>query len=83
MHKTFSTKNATEVFDNLTNSIKNEMVLNCKRWPSLMSYSSWEKHVGAFRERFKDRNKEMLNDIRKELKITPEEEKKYFSDLGF
>ena len=83
MHKTFSTQNATKVFDNLTNSIKNEMVLNCKRWPSLMSYSSWEKHVGAFRERFKDRNKEMLNDIRKELKITPEEEKKYFSDLGF
>lgn len=83
MHKTFSTKNTTEVFDNLTNTIKNEMVLNCKRWPGVLSYASWERHVAAFREKFKDRNKIVLNDLRKELNVTAEEEKKYFSDLGF
>lgn len=83
MHKTFSTKNATEVFDNLINTIKPEMEHNCKRWPAVLSYSSWEKHVDAFREKFKDRNKIVLNSIREELNITAEEEKKYFSDLGY
>ncbi len=48
-----------------------------------MSYPKWEKHVVEFRDKFKDRNKIMLNNIRVELKFTPEEEKKYFSDLGF
>ena len=83
MHKTFSTKNTTEVFDNLINTIKPEMEYNCKRWPTVLSYSSWEKHVARFREKFKDRNKIVLDDIRKELNITAEEEKKYFSDLGY
>lgn len=83
MHKTFSTENTTKVFDNLINTIKPEMPHNCERWANIMSYKKWESKVAAFREKFKERNKVMLNDLRVELAITPEEEKKYFSDLGF
>ena len=83
MHTTFTTKNATAVFDNIINTIKPEMEQNCKRWANLMSYSRWVKNVDNFREKFKFRNKIMLNDLRKELAITEEENKKYFSDLGF
>ena len=83
MHTTFTTKNTTAVFDNLINTIKPEMKQNCERWPGIMSYSRWEKNVNNFREKFKFRNKIMMNDLRKELGITEEENKKYFSDLGF
>lgn len=81
MHKTFSTENATAVFDNLINTIKPEMPRNCERWPSVLTYPRWEARVKDFREKFKDRNKNMLNDLRKWLSITEEENKKYFSDL--
>jgi len=83
MHKTFSAKNATTVFDNLINTIKPEMVRNCERWSNLMSYSKWESNVEEFREKFQDRDKDMLNDLREVLKITDEENAKYFADLGF
>lgn len=83
MHKTFTTQNTTAVFDNLINTIKPEMELNCKRWPGLMSYTRWESRVNDFREKFSYRNKKMLNDLRKELAVTAEEDKKYFSGLGF
>ena len=82
MHKTFSTKNATEVFDALVNIIRPEMERNCERWPQL-SYKQWEKNIADFRARFADKHKVMLNDLRQLLSITPEEEQKYFSDLGF
>ena len=83
LHHTFTTAGATAVFDNLINTVKPEMRNNCERWPQLISYSHWEKHVGEFREKINNRNKTMLNDIRKELKVTDEENRKYFSDLGF
>ena len=83
MHKTFSEKNATSVFDNIIATIKPEMARNCERWPNVMTYSKWEANVTKFREKFKDRPKNMLNDLRQFLSITDEEEKKYFADLGF
>lgn len=83
MHKTFTTQNTTAVFDNIISTIKPEMELNCKRWPQLMSYKKWESRVDDFREKFAYRNKKMLNDLRKELAVTPQEDKKYFSGLGF
>lgn len=79
---TFSEKNATAVFDNLVARVRNEMKLNCERWPQL-SYEGWEKNIATFRSKFKERPKQMLDDIRNYLKITPEEEKKYFSSLGY
>ena len=83
MHKTFTASNATSVFDALIDSIKSEMVLNCKRWPRIMTYDQWEHNVAKFRSQFADRSKLMLNGLRKYLSITDEEEKKYFADLGF
>ena len=59
------------------------MVRNCERWSNLMSYSKWESNVEEFREKFQDRDKDMLNDLREVLKITDEENAKYFADLGF
>ena len=83
MHETFSTQNATAVFDNLINTIKPEMQRNCERWPGVLSYARWEKNVNAFREKFKKRNVIMLNNLREYLSITDEENEKYFSDLGY
>lgn len=83
MHKTFTTQNATSVFDKLINRIKPEMVRNCERWKNLMTYERWETNVEKFRERFEGRNVNMLNDLRKVMEITEEEEKKYFADLGY
>ena len=83
MHETFTTENATAVFDNIINTIKPEMRRNCERWPGVLSYASWEKKVNAFREKFKVRNKIMLDSLREWLSITDEENEKYFSDLGF
>ncbi len=83
LHKTFTPENATKVFNNIISTIKPEMKLNCKRWPDLASFERWEKNVVAFRNKFKGRDKYVLDGIRKELNITPEEEKKYFSDLGY
>jgi hypothetical protein len=80
MHKTFSPKNATAVFDALVTSIRPEMERNCERWPQL-SYKQWEKNIEAFRARFADRHLIVLNDLRRLLAITPEEDKQYFSDL--
>ncbi|MBO4451691.1 MAG: CotH kinase family protein [Bacteroidaceae bacterium] len=80
MHKTFSPKNATAVFDALVNTIRPEMERNCERWPQL-SYKQWEKNIEAFRARFADRHLTVLNDLRRLLAITPEEDKQYFSDL--
>ena len=82
MHKTFTVENTTAVFDKLINTIKPEMKRNCERWPKL-TYEKWEKNVQDFRTNLTTRNKTMLNELRSTLNITPEEEKKYFADLGF
>lgn len=79
---TFSTKNATAVFDALVAKIRPEMKLNCERWPQL-KYETWEKNIAEFRKKFDDKPKVMLNDLRNYLHITPEENKKYFSKLGY
>jgi hypothetical protein len=59
------------------------MERNCKRWEKVMSYEKWENNVKAFREKFKERPKIVLDNLRKHLEITDDEEKKYFADLGF
>ena len=82
LHKTFSTENATAVFDQLTSTIRPEMRRNCRRWPE-MSYATWEKHVAAFRAKFNDRPRTMLSQLRQYLAITADEDKQYFSDLGY
>ncbi|MDE6271863.1 MAG: CotH kinase family protein [Muribaculaceae bacterium] len=76
MNNTFSQANAEKVFDALVAKIRPEMELNCKRWPKL-SYKGWEKNIGSFREKFKDKHLVMYDGLRQYLKITPEEEKKY------
>ena len=81
MHNTFSYNYITKKFDNIINAIKPEMPRNCKRWPDNMSYESWTKRVASFRKKFKDRGKEMLDGIRKELNVTKEENNKYFKGL--
>ena len=83
LHKTFSPQNANAAFDKIINAIRPEMERNCKRWPQFGSYSTWEKNVKNFKSKFDGRPALMLNDLRRELKITPEEDKKYFSDLGY
>lgn len=82
LHHTFSEKNATSVFDNLIKQIRPEMERNCKRWPQ-MRYETWERNIADFRKRFAGRPKTILNDLRKYLSITEEENKKYFGDLGY
>lgn len=79
---TFSTGNTTAVFDALVARIRPEMKLNCGRWPQL-SYNQWEKNLDEFKEKFADKPKIMLNDLRQYLRITDEENKKYFSKLGY
>ena len=82
LHNTFTVKNTTAVFDALVKTIRPEMKRNCERWPQL-SYNTWEKNIVKFRERFSVKNKMMLKDLRQFLSITEEENKKYFSDLGY
>ena len=83
MHSTFTTANTQKTFDDLINTIKPEMERNCERWPNVLSYTSWLAKVEKFRAKFATRNKIMLNNLRNGLEITPEENKKYFADLGF
>ncbi len=83
MHHTFEPKHATQVFDNLMASIDKEMELNGERWKGFLSYDSWKKYQKPFREKLQTRHKDMLNDLRTYLKVTPEENKKYFGDLGY
>ena len=83
LHSTFSAKNATQHFDKLIALIKPEMPRNCERWAKVLTYEKWLEHVADFRAKFNERPAVILNDLRKELKITPEEEKKYFADLGY
>ncbi len=82
LENTFSTKNATAVFDNLVEKIRPEMKLNCERWPQL-SYEQWERNTADFKKKFADKPQVMLNDLRKYLNITEAENKKYFSKLGY
>lgn len=79
---TYSAKNATAFFDKFVDEIRPEMKHNAKRWPKL-SYEKWEKNIQNFRSRFENRPKVVLNELRDYLHITPEEEKKYFSHLGY
>lgn len=79
---TISEKNATAAFDRLVARIKPEMKRNCQRWPQL-SYKTWEKNIDDFRAKFKDKPKVVLDGVRAYLKVTPEEEKKYFAHLGY
>lgn len=80
---TFSTKNTQAKFDKFVAKIRPEMKLNCERWPELISYNQWDKSLVEFRKKFEDKNKVMLNGLRQYLRITPEEEKKYFAHLGY
>ncbi|MCH5318733.1 MAG: CotH kinase family protein [Paramuribaculum sp.] len=82
MTNTFSEKNTTAVFDKLVSQIRPEMERNCERWPQL-SYDQWEKNIESFRAKFSDKHKIMLNDLRQYLRVTDEENKKYFGHLGF
>ncbi len=79
-HKTFSPKHASKVFDDLIETIRPEMEHNCKRWPNLR-YDRWEKNIADFRAQILTKPALMLKDLRQELNVTPEEDKKYFSDL--
>ncbi|MGM9868795.1 MAG: CotH kinase family protein [Sodaliphilus sp.] len=83
LQNTFAPQNATKVFDKLMKSIDSEMVLNCKRWKNIIIYDSWKKGVTHFRARLQTRHKEVLADLRSYLRITKDEEKKYFSELGY
>lgn len=82
MHHTFSKAYVAKFFNDMMDAIRPEMKRNCERWPDL-SYKNWEAHQVTFVKNFETRPKAMLNDLRKQLRITPEEEKKYFADLGF
>lgn len=82
MHHTFSKPYVTKFFKNLMDEIRPEMKRNCERWPDL-SYNKWEAHLVTFAKNFDTRPKAMLDDLRRTLCVTPEEEKKYFADLGF
>lgn len=82
LHHTYSPANATKVFDRLTATIRPEMQLNCQRW-TYLSFEQWEKNIQNFRTHFANKPKAMLDDIRNYLHVTPAEEKKYFSDLGY
>ena len=79
---TYSAKNATAHFDKFVAQIRPEMKLNCKRWPRL-SYEKWENNIKEFRSRFAGRPAKVLNDVRRQLNVTPEENKKYFASLGY
>lgn len=82
MHHTFATQNATAKFDALTKSIDKEMKLNCQRWPQL-TYDKWQQNTADFKKKFADKHKVMLGELRTYLHVTPQENKKYFGDLGY
>lgn len=82
MHHTFSKPYVTKFFNDFMDVIRPEMKRNCERWPDL-TYKNWEAHQVTFAKNFDTRPKAMLNDLRRTLRVTPEEEKKYFADLGF
>lgn len=79
---TYATKNTTAYFDKFVERIRPEMKQNCKRWPRL-SYEKWENNILEFRSRFEGRPQKILNDIRKQLNVTEEENRKYFGSLGY
>lgn len=79
---TYAAKNTTAHFDKFIAKIKPEMKNNCKRWPKL-SYEQWEKNIAEFRSRLDNRPKVILNELRRYLSITDEENKKYFAHLGY
>lgn len=79
---TYATKNTTAHFDKLIARIRPEMKRNCQRWPQ-MGYDAWEKNISEFRARLINRPQIILNEIRDYLKVTPEENKKYFAHLGY
>lgn len=83
LHKTFEPNHVTSFFDAIINTIRPEMPYNGERWPKVLPMEKWENNVTKFRSKFADRPKMLLDGLRKELKITPAEEKKYFSDLGY
>ena len=82
LHHTFAPDHAQAVFDAIIATVKPEMKRNFKRWPQT-TYEQWESRVARFREKFPSRPAALLNDLRKYLNITAEEEKQYFSDLGY
>lgn len=82
LHTTFSLPYVTKFFNNMVEVIRPEMVLNCQRWPN-MTYKEWERNLETFSKNFETRPKAMLKDLRTQINITPEEEKKYFADLGY
>lgn len=77
LRSTFKPENAMRVFDALVEEISPEMRLNCGRWPKLLTYDRWVRNVKSFRSKLKGRDRYVLESVRKELKVTKEEEKRY------
>lgn len=77
---TFHPNHTTKYFDQLVKSIRQEMKRDCDRW-NYHTYAGWEKQIADFRAKLLTRPKGMLDAFREDLKITPEEEQKYFKGL--
>ena len=77
---TFHPNRTIKYFDQLVKSIRQEMKRDCDRW-SYHTYAGWEKQIADFRAKLLTRPKGMLDAFREDLKITPEEEQKYFKGL--
>lgn len=75
---TFEPDHATKVFDSLVQTIQPEMERNCERWPSNMSYATWQRHVDGFRKIIRNRLPRLHNELLRELQVTPDEERMYF-----
>lgn len=82
MRHTIHPKHAAEAYAKFIDAIRPEMERNCQRWPEL-SYKKWERNVESFSKNFETRPRFMMDDLRRSLSITPEEEKQYFDGLGF
>ena len=79
---TYSPEKTTAYFDKFVGAIRKEMKYNCERWPRL-KYDRWEKNMEEFRARLERRPKIILEELRTYLSVTEEENKKYFSHLGY
>lgn len=77
---TFHPNRTIKYFDQLVKSIRQEMKRDCDRW-NYHTYAGWEKQIADFRAKLLTRPKGMLDAFREDLKITPEEEQKYFKGL--
>ena len=77
---TFHPSRTAKYFDELVARIRTEMKRDCNRW-NYHTYAGWEKQIADFRAKLLTRPRGMLEDFRRDLHITPEEEQKYFKGL--